>query len=46
MYNGKNNKSKTSEFKNMCTHGSPLFFNSKVLDRSYVTPTINTIDKH
>ena len=44
LYNG---NSKTSEFKNTSTHGSSsLLFNFKVLARSYVTPTINTIDKH
>ena len=42
MYNSNDNNSKTSEFKNMCAHGSPFLCNSKVLGRSYVTPTINT----
>ena len=37
--------SKTSQLKNTYTHGSSaLLFNSKVLARSYVTPS--TIDKH
>ena len=46
MYNTNNNNSKTSELKSTSTHGVPLLFNSKVLARSYITPTINTIDKH
>ena len=47
LYNGNENNSKTSELKNTSTHGSSsLLFNFKVLARSYVTPTINTIDKH
>ena len=46
MYNSNNNTSKSSEFKSTSAYGSPLLFNSKVLVRSYITPTINTIDKH
>ena len=47
LYNCNDNNSKTSELKNTSTHGSSsLLFNSKVLARSYVTPAINTIDKH
>ena len=47
LYNCNDNNSKTSELKNTSTHGSSsLLFNSKVLARSYVTPTINAIDKH
>ena len=46
MYKGNSNNSKTSELKKTPTHGSPLLFNSKLLVRSYITPTINTTDKH
>ena len=47
LYNGNDDNSKTSELKNTSTYGiSSLLFNSKVVARSYVTPTINTIDKH
>ena len=47
LYNGNDNNSKTSELKNTSKHGSSsLLFNFKLLARSYVTQTINTIDKH
>ena len=45
MYKGNGNNSKISELKNTSTHGSPLLFNSKILVRSYITPTINPTDK-
>ena len=45
MYKGNGNNSKTSEHKNTSAHGSSLLFNSKILVRSYITPTINTTDK-